>query len=405
MAVFHYKGFSAAGQSVAGTVDAVSEKTALDLLGEKGIVPVALKAARAASPGARTGFSLRGGRVSPAVRALFARELATFLEADIPLLEALQVIRDQESQSVFRTVLEDIHDRVQGGEDFSKALAAHPRVFSPLLVSMVEVGETGGMLGSVLNQMANWMEREEEVRSEIRAAMAYPLMILTLGVVTVFVLVSFVLPRITTIFSGMEASLPLPTKVLMGVSSVMGQWWWAMLLGLAAILLLGNQIMKTAAGRAFYDRASLALPLFGKLTMRSAVARFSRACAALLGSGVPLLDSLLVVRGLMGNSLIVAMVQTTIDNVTNGRPLARSLGESRYFPSSVIHLISVGERTGRLGEMFDRVATRAEKQTSAQIKVLLNLLSPLMIIALAIMVALIAISVLLPIFQMNKMMR
>ena len=413
MPVFRYQGLSAAGKSVNGTVEASNEAGAYRLLTGDGITPVALEtgvAQEGPKPGRRRlswglGDLWGSGRVPAATRTLFMRELATFIGADIPLLEALDVLRKQEANPRFQAILNDIHDQVKGGESFSKALTAYPKVFSPLLFSMVRVGETGGMLGPVLEQMATWMEHEEEVRDEVRAAMAYPMMIVSLGFVTVIILLSFVLPRITTIFAGMEAELPLPTRLLMSTAGFMGRWWWTLpIVGVLAAVGVARGI-KTPAGRNLYDRAALGLPIFGTLSMRSALSRFARANSAMLASGVPLLESLKVVRGLVDNTLIVAMIERTIEGVTRGQPLARSLAQSPYFPPGVIHLLGVGERTGKLAEMFDRVAKTSERQTRAQIKVLLNLLSPLLIIALAVVVAFIAISILLPIFRMNQLMR
>lgn len=407
MAVYRYTGFNLSGKSVTGVLDAPSEKLALDSLTNDGITPVSIENGEKAAPaktGAAAAFSPRG-RVPMTVRTLFVRELATFIHADVPLLEALDVLRRQESHDVFKKILADVHDRVQRGDSFSKALAQHPKVFSPLLVSMVKVAEAGGLLGPVLDQMATWMEHEEEVRSEIRSALAYPAMIVALGIVTVFVLMSFVLPRITEIFSGMQATLPWPTRFLMGTADFMGQYWWGVMIGAALFVIAAVQSLQTRLGKELFDRVSLRAPLFGDLTMKAGVARFARASAALLGSGVPLLEALKVVRDLLGNVVLTGVIDQTIERVTRGRSLAKSLGESPYFPPAAVHLLGVGERTGRLGDMFERVANSFEKQTRARIKVLLNLLSPVMIIALAAVVAFIAISILLPIFQMNKMVR
>lgn len=411
MAVFRYTGFSGNGKGVSGTIEAPTEKSALDQLGEDGVVPVSLETAEEGPENGGGTASLAGQgrlfsrRVPVAARTLFVRELATFIHADIPLLEALGVLRRQEKTLAFKAILDDVHDRVQGGESFSRALAAHPAVFSSLLINMVRVGETGGLLGPVLDQMATWMEHEEEVRSEIRGAMAYPIMILLLGMVTVMILFSFVLPRITAVFSG-GMELPLITRVLMGMADFMGRAWWIVLLAATGLVLLVRYaIKKTEWGRASYDRLSLSFPLFGTLVQKSAIARFARANAALLASGVPLLESLRVVQGILGNSLMAAMVAEAIERVTRGHSLARSLEESPWFPPSVVHLLGVGERTGRLAEMFNRVAQTFERQTRSQIKVMLNLLSPLMIIGLAAMVAVIAIAILLPIFKLNSMMR
>lgn len=405
MPVFVYKGFNQNGKGVSGSVEALSEKAALDLLSADGVVPLSLDVGEESRKEKEAGFSLAlGRRVPMSLRVLFARELATFIHADIPLLEALDVIRRQQTHSTFKTTLDDVHDKVQSGESFSRALAGHPKIFSPLLVSMVQVGETGGMMGKVLDQMATWMEHEDEVRREVRGALAYPAMILCLGIVTIGILLTFVLPRITSIFAGMEASLPPVTRLLMGTAAFMGRWWWLVILGVAGVAVAITRALKTEKGRAFYDKASLVTPIFGTLMRKSSIARFARASAALLGSGVPLLETLRVVGGLLDNSVMAAMVGLAIERVTRGNSLAKTLEESPYFPPSVIHLLGVGERTGRLAEMFSRVADTFEDQARTQIRVMLNLLGPLMIVALAVMVAFIAISILLPIFKLNNLM-
>lgn len=406
MVVYLYEGVNETGREVSGSVEAATEKAALEQLDGEGILPLLLNVgASAAMPLKQRGWSLPFvGRVPMAIRTLFVRELASFVHAGIPLLEALDCLRRQEVHPAFKIILDDVHDRVQGGDSFSHALSHHPRVFSQMLINMVKVGETGGLMGTVLEQMATWMEHEEEVRGEIRGAMAYPIMVLLLGVTTVIIMFSFVLPRISAIFSG-QADLPVLTRILMGVAGFMGHWWWLVLLGVVALGLLIRQGLSTKAGRSFYDRMSLVAPIFGPLMRKSSIARFARANAALLGAGVPLLEALRVVRGLMGNTVMVALVDGSIERVTRGHSLAKTLEENPWFPPTAVHLLAVGERTGQLGPMFERVAQTFERQTQSQIKVLLDLLSPLLIVSLAVMVALIAVAVLLPIFRLNNMMK
>lgn len=406
MASYTYKGFDQNGRNVQGSIEAATERLAYDLLNAKGIIPSLLKSgAETAEKSAGISLNFLSGHVPLSVRSVFIRELGTFIQADVPLLEALGVLRAQEHHPAFRKVLDDIYERVQGGESFSKALEAHPRIFPPLLVAMIRVGESGGIMAPVLDQMAGWMENEEEVRGEITTALAYPGMIFLLGVATVVILMTFVLPRIAAIFAGMEGNLPAPTRILMGTADFMRHRWYIILVALGGTGFALHRVMKTDAGRNAWDKISLSIPVFGGLVLNSAIARFSRACAALLSAGVPLLEALRVVRGLMGNSLLQLMVDDTIQGVTKGQTLATMLEKNPYFPAGAIHLLRVGERTGRLADMFTRVAVTFEKQTRNRIKVMLNLLSPLMIVALAILVALIAVSILLPIFQMNKLMK
>jgi general secretion pathway protein F len=405
MAYYQYTGVRSNGKTLKGRIEAVSERAALELLNREQIVPVTIKTTDSLEEKKSGPTLFTGRRISMAARTLFVRELATFLHADIPLLEALHVMRQQESNPSFKIILNDVHDHVERGESFSKALANHPKAFPPLLVSMVKVGEKGGMLGKVLDQMANWMEHEEEVRSEIRGAMAYPLIILCLGIVTVIILMTFVLPRITVIFGSVQ-SLPVPTRILMATSSFVHDWIWALLIGVVLVIATFKYMLARVAWFGLlFDKFSLSAPIFGPMLRKANISRFARSTAALLSTGVPLIEGLNVVKGLITNKVMGGMIQLAIDDVTHGRSLARSLAQNPYFPKSIIHLLGVGERTGRLDEMFNRVADSFETKTRADIKILLNLLSPMLIVCLAVLVAFIAISILLPIFQMNQQIR
>lgn len=406
MAVYKYSGFDSKGKSATGMIDAPNEKGAMDRLGHDGIVPVSLLLESDDAGGAGTGQGKKPhGRIPHAERTLFIRELATFLDADVPLLEGLDVLRQQEENPAFKGILDELHNHVQGGESFSKALARHPKIFPMLLVSMVRVGETGGLLGQVLEQMAVWMEHDEDVRAEIRGALAYPLMIVIFGIISVFILLTFVLPRITKIFTDVHARLPMLTQLLMSVSGFMKSWWWLIVLATVGIGVLLRWLFKKPEVRAGWDKTVLYIPVAGVLVQKSAIARFARASGALLSAGVPLLEALRVVRDLLSNAVMAAAIDRTVEKVTRGVSLSRTLGESRWFPQSVVHLLGVGERTGRMSDMFTRIATTFEHQTQNQIKVLLNLLVPLLILGLAIVVALIAAAILVPIFQMSSLVK
>lgn len=406
MAVYKYTGFDSKGKSAAGLIDAPNEKGAMDRLGSDGIVPMTLVVESSEGNGVgHVAAKKPHGRIPHAERTLFIRELATFIKADVPLLEGLDVLRQQEKNPAFKGILDELHNHVQGGESFSKALSRHPKIFPTLLISMVRVGETGGMLGDVLEQMSVWMEHDEDVRAEIRGALAYPLMIVIFGIISIFILLTFVLPRITKIFTDIHASLPLPTRILLAVSDFMRGWWWIIVLGSVGVGFLLRWLFQKPEVKAGWDKTVLYIPVAGVLVQKSAIARFARASGALLSAGVPLLEALRVVRDLLSNAVMAEVIDKTVEKVTRGVALSRTLAESRWFPQSVVHLLGVGERTGRMSDMFERIATTFENQTRTQIKVLLNLLAPLLILALAIVVALIAAAILLPIFRMSSLMK
>jgi type II secretory pathway component PulF len=413
MAHFQYNGFGEAGQSVSGTIEAASEQLALEQLAGDGITPTDLRPGTAKDgSGADTAPTLgelwsrlREKRIPNARRAQFVNELATLVKADVPLLEALRVLGREEPHEGLRRILTDLQLRVARGEAFSKALAAHPRAFPNLLVTMVRVGETGGRLDEVLERMSSWMEHEEEVRGEVRGAMVYPCIVVLLAIVSVSIIVTVVLPNFRQIFAGMERQLPLPTRILLGFSDWARTWWWTAPLMAAVAIWGAAAALRNEVGRSLWDRFVLRIPIFGQLVLQSQLARFSAACGSLLATGVPLLETLRVVRGLVTNSQMAALVERVTQDVTKGEGLARSLGQSPWFPAAVSHLLGVGEHTGRLAEMFDRVARRFEKETRQRIRILINLLSPLLIVALAIVVGGIVASVLLPIYRMNELMR
>ena len=411
MGAFEYKGFSSAGKPVAGVIEASSEGLAFEQLSSDGITPTLLQAAREAAanatarrPEAQT--VVHGnprGRINAQRRTQVMQELSTLLMAGVPLLEALHVMRAQETHAAMHAVLEDLATMVQRGEPFSRALAGHPKLFPHLVVTMARVGETGGQLGEMLERMAGWMEYQDGLRAEVRGALIYPCIVLALGAVSVTVLVTFVLPRIRPIFEGM-GDLPLPTKIMLGASDWMQHYWWTIPLALLVAFVIGRQTIKSGEGRRLLDRLVLRLPIAGALILHSELARFASSCASLLTSGVPLLETLKVVRGLVGNSELAAMVGRATEQVTHGQALARALSDSPWFPQTALHLLAVGEKSGRLPDMFERLAVRFEKATRRRLKTMIDMIAPLMIVFLAVLVGGIALSILLPIYRMNQMM-
>jgi len=411
MGEFSYKAITADGEAVTGTLMAPHRRVALQSLEAKGLTATELEevAERALQRSFLERLLARGtervARMKGPELTEMTRQLATMINSDVTLVDALGVIHDQAEQESARAVVGKLRDVVRGGDSLSAAMARQPATFTVLYISMVRVGEAGGILGNVLNQMADLLEGEQEVRGEVRAALAYPLIVLALGIATVILIFTFVMPRILKIFEGVEAALPLPTQILMKSGTFMRTHWWHLGLGILAAAAVLVQLVRTDRGRELWDRFRLRLPLAGPLVRKAAIARFSRCLGALVHGGVPLLEGLESVGALLNNRVMSRLINQAMISIKEGRSFAESLRKSDLFPAMVTHMVGVGEKTGRLDQMLLRIAETYERQTRTLIRVLITLLAPMLIICIACMVAFIALALLLPIFKMNQLIR
>jgi len=411
MAEFNYKAMTADGQLVDGTLVAPHRRMALQSLSAKGLVPTDLtETVPARAGGAFWARILSVGRNKvPRLKSTevteLTRQLATMISSDVTLVDALGVIYEQSEQETVRAVMGRLRDAVKGGESLSASMDAQRSTFSPLYTSMVKVGEAGGMLGDVLNQMADLLENEQEVRGEVRAAMAYPMIVLGLGVATVILIFTFVMPRILKIFEGVKAALPLPTQILMKSGAFLRVHWWHLGLGIIVVVAVIVKLASTERGQLIWDRLRLRMPLLGPLVRKAAIARFSRCLGALVHGGVPLLEGLESVSALLNNRIMSRLIENSMASIKDGKSFAESLRGSDLFPPMVTHMVGVGEKTGRLDQMLLRIAETYERQTRTLIRMLISMLAPLLIICIACMVAFIALALLLPIFRMNQLVR
>jgi len=411
MADFNYKAITVEGEVVTGVLAAPHRRIALQSLESKGLTPTDLREVEAAKSGGSFWERLlaSGGERTPRIKGAelteMTRQLATMINSDVTLVDALTVVYDQAEQESVRAVVGKLRDAVKGGESLSASMEKQLETFSPLYLSMVRVGEAGGILGDVLNQMSELLEAEQEVKGEVRAALAYPLIVLALGVATVVLIFTFVMPRILKIFEGVEAALPLPTRILMKSGVVLRAHWWHIGLGILAVGALIYQLVRTERGREIWDRIRLRMPLAGALVRKAAIARFSRCLGSLVHGGVPLLEGLTSVGALLNNRVMTRLIDQAMTSIKEGRSFADSLRKSDLFPAMVTHMVGVGEKTGRLDHMLLRIAETYERQTRTLIRVLISLLAPMLIICIACMVAFIALALLLPIFKMNQLIR
>lgn len=397
---FDYTGYDSTGRKAAGTVEGSSRRAALEQLRNDGIFPGTLEEEGTQRSGSFLA-SLRE-RVGSAELAATARQLATLLGAGLPLDEALATVAAQLEQPRLARALGQVREAVMQGETLHAALARHPRFFPQLFLGMVEVGESSGTLDQTLGRLADFLEDQARLQSRITAALTYPLLMAVVGSGVLFFLVVFVVPKITRIVEDLGQALPLPTLLLIKGSALLEQGWWLLLL---LGLLGGWQLrrhLRTPAGRLQCDRWLLRAPLFGHLNQMIATARLARTLATLLKSGMPLLRALEVTAGLLTNTALRRALQDTAISVREGEGLAEPLRRSGVFPPMLTQMAAIGEKSGELETMLQRVAESYEHQSELRIAALLALLEPMMILLMGGIVGFIVLAILLPIFQASS---
>ncbi len=406
LAVFEYRGFAANGQATRGIVDAESAKAARAKLRKDGIFPTEI---REEAAGGRRALGLLAGRrerrVTATDLAVMTRQLATLVGAAVPLVESLGALAQQVEHPQVKKALTRVRERVNEGASLADALADHPRLFSPLYVSMVRSGEASGALDVVLRRLADFTEAQARLRGRVLAAAIYPVLMIVLGTGILVYLLTAVVPQITQIFEEQGAALPWPTVALLTVSGLLGRFWWLLALAVAAGLLALDRYRRTPQGREALDRLWLRLPLFGNLVRMTAVSRFTRTLATLLSAGVPMLPALGIVAAVVNNRVLAGAVETARTRVAEGESLAEPLRRSGLFPPIVTHMIAVGERSGELELMLQKVAEAYDNEVETKVAALTAILQPVMIIVMGAVVLFIVVAILLPIVDMNALVR
>jgi len=406
MPVYEYRALNGTGRPVKGIVDADSSKAARLKLRRSGIYPIELREEAGARGDRRDIELLRAfRRIKLTETAIMVRQLSTLLSAGLPLVESLSAIIEQVSNQSLKRIITQVRERVNEGSSLADAFAQHPRVFSPLFVNMTRAGERSGALEIVLERLADFTEKQVAFRQKIWAAMVYPILMTLIGVGVLGFLMGYVIPTVTQIFADLKQTLPLPTLILISVSDSLRRFWWA---GLVAVTLIGvglNRYSRTEAGRVLLDRLKLKVPIFGPLGLKVAIARFSRTLAILLKSGVPVLTSLDIVKAVVNNRVLQQAIEEARHNIREGQDIAPPLRRSRLFPPLATHMIAIGEKSGKLEDMLLRVSETFETEVEATLQGLTSLIEPLMILLMGAVVGFIALSILLPIFQINQIVR
>lgn len=384
-----------------GSIDAENDSQALSKISAIGLFPISIKqeGQEAVIKGASPLFFVKKVRTSDL--AVFTRQLADLLEAGLTLTAALEILSKQTENKKLRLILADLYEYIKGGNTFGAALARYPSVFSNLYVSMIRSGELSGSLENVLNRLSDFLEEQEEFKTKIQAALAYPALMAVVGIVTITVLLTFVMPRVVGIFEDLGQVLPLITLALLAVSRFLRAYWY---MALAAILLLFfvlKELNKSPEGKSILDRLKNSLPLIGSLLKKADIARFARTLGTLLNNGVTILESLEIVRNVVLNESAKKDLKEAYEKVREGSPLAKALADGKFFPVFISNMIAVGEESGQLERTLLKIADSYERQADKQIKIISSLIEPAMILVMGLLVGFIVISILLPIFQIS----
>ncbi len=421
MSKFTYTAMNEKGIEVSGVLQAENALSAVSQIREMGYFPTQVSPARLrrspeTAPGAESPRFLldirllRRKRIKAKTLAIFTRQLAALIDAGLPLLKSLNVLKSQSRPGPLKDALAVISERVEGGSTFSHALTEHPKIFNNLFVNMVKAGEAGGVLELVLNRLAEFLEKAQRLKSMVKSAMIYPSVVLTVAVGVVTFLVAFVVPRLKEVFDSFSLKLPPVTQTLIRVSTTVRDHLWyshfpyvgALLIVPIGLFIAFKILRKTERGGLLCDTAKLRLPVAGSLLKQIAIARFSRTLGTLLTSGVPILQALDIVRGTSGNRVVSRAVKNVHDGVREGESIAASLGDVSVFTPVVVSMIEVGEETGKLPEMLTKIADNFEEDVDNAVSGITSVIEPVLIVFLAVVVGFIAISMLLPLIEVIR---
>ena len=410
MPVFEYKALNAQGKNETGIVDAESAKAARAKLRKQGVFPTELNEEKAGGAKSKKKVAFEvdfkryvGGGVSTQDLAIMTRQLATLLGAGISMIEALTALVEQVENERLKVAISAIKEKVNEGSSLAQAMRAYPKIFNDLYCNMIGAGETSGALEIVLKRLADFLEAQVALNNKLMTAMVYPAVMAVVGLGIVGFLMGFVIPKVTQIFNDMKVALPIITRILIAISHFVASFWWAMLITLVGVVFFFRRWKRTPAGKERWDRIVLKLPVFGRLLRMVAVARFARTLSTLLSSGVSLLQSLTIVKAIVSNNMIQAAIEDTRVAVQEGESIAEPLKRSAQFPPIMTHMIAIGEKTGELEQMLEKVADAYEAEVKTRIDLLTALLEPVMILTMGGVVAFIALSILLPMLQMNTL--
>ena len=400
MTEYLYRATTRIGQTVEGSMEGISEEAVITSLHQMGYLPIRISTAKTQGEGFRFS-SLLPQRVGIKNLLIFTQELSTLISAGLPIDRSLTILGSLTENQKLKEIVQDVLKRIEGGSSLAEALGQYPGVFSKLYVNMVKAGESGGFLETILSRLAKYVQSSKEIRDSLISAMIYPLVLTAVSGLSITILVTFVIPRFAKVFSDMGQAIPLPTQILLSISQTVRNDWWAGIGGVALVYFAFKMYNQDEERKWQWDRFKLRWIAIGDIIKKIEVARFARTLGTLLQSGVPILPALNLVKEISQNLAVSRSIGHVHDRLREGKGIARSLEETGIFPALAIHMIGVGEETGRLDEMLTKVAETYEENVQTTVKRFVSLLEPLIILVMGGVVGFIVVSMLLAIFSIN----
>lgn len=402
MPIYTYIAKSTPQQSIKGNIEAESEQKAINKLTEMGLFPISVSIQNLTLDKTR-GLSLK--KISNRDVVIFTRQLSTLIASGVNILNGLNIVANQTPNKYFKAILNDVINKIKDGQSLSRSLSSYPYIFSNLYTSTIHSGEVGGHIEVSLNRLADFLEKTEEFKNSIRASLAYPFFVLIVGVATIVILLGFVIPRLVTMFEDMGQILPLPTRILIGLSGFLHTFGWLILGIIILSIFLLRRYRRTWRGKILWDNFKLKLIILGKILLRSEISRLMRTFSLLLSSGITIIYSLDISISVIENQILKLEMQKFKDKISDGLSFSQCLKDSKLFPPFVTNIVTVGEETGTLEKSLLRIADDYEREVDRSLKNLARLLEPMIILVMGLIVGFIVLSMLLPIFQINLIVR
>jgi len=392
---YSWKGRTRAGRIQEGVLVADSKDAAIAALRKQQIIVTAVT-----EKGKEFALPTLKGSVTPKELAVFTRQFSVMIDAGLPLVQCLEILGSQQENKGFKHMLLQVRQDVESGSTLADAMRKHPKAFDDLFCNMIAAGEAGGILDTILQRLAHYIEKNVKLRGAVRSALVYPIAVITIAIGVVWIILWKVIPTFATLFEGLGASLPLPTRVTIALSHFIGSWWWLIFLTIGGTIFLLNRYHATYTGRRHLDWLLLKFPVIGMVLKKIAVARFCRTLSTLVSSGVPILEGLEITARTSGNAIVEDAIMATRRSVEEGRTIAEPLKETDVFPSMVVQMVAVGEQTGALEVMLSKIADFYEDEVDEATTNLLALLEPIMISFLGVVIGGIVISMYMPMFDL-----